>query len=79
MRTLEEHLDCDVFLRGNVLTLDGAEGDVALGETVVREFGDLVRQGHESRRGRSRRSPARSSGTSSPSRSSRTWSGATAR
>jgi phosphate starvation-inducible PhoH-like protein len=47
MRTLEEHLDCDVFLRGNVLTLDGAEGDVAMGETVVRELTDLVRQGHE--------------------------------
>src|SRR3954463_8381803 len=47
MRTLEDHLDCDVFLRGNVLTLDGAEGDVALGESVVREFGDLVRQGHD--------------------------------
>ena len=25
MRTLEGHLDADVFLRGNVLTLDGAE------------------------------------------------------
>jgi phosphate starvation-inducible PhoH-like protein len=47
MRTLEDHLECDVFLRGNVLTLDGAEGDVSLGETVVREFGDLVRQGHD--------------------------------
>ncbi|HEY1357413.1 MAG TPA: PhoH family protein [Thermoleophilaceae bacterium] len=47
MRTLEDNLDCDVFLRGNVLTLDGSEGDVALGETVVREFGDLVRQGHD--------------------------------
>ena len=22
LRTLEEHLDCDVFLRGNVVTLD---------------------------------------------------------
>ena len=47
MKTLEGHLDCDVFLRGNVLTLDGAEGDVAMGETVVRELSDLVRQGHE--------------------------------
>jgi phosphate starvation-inducible protein PhoH and related proteins len=47
MRTLEEHLDCDVFLRGNVLTLDGAEEEVGLGETVVREFSDLVRQGHD--------------------------------
>jgi phosphate starvation-inducible protein PhoH and related proteins len=47
MRTLEDHLDCDVFLRGNVLTLDGAEREVSLGETVVREFSDLVRQGHD--------------------------------
>ena len=47
MRTLEEHLDCDVFLRGNVLTLDGRDGDVAVGETVVRELSDLVRQGHD--------------------------------
>jgi phosphate starvation-inducible protein PhoH and related proteins len=47
MRTLEDHLECDVFLRGNVLTLDGSEEDVALGQTVVREFGDLVRQGHD--------------------------------
>ncbi len=47
MRTLEEHLDCDVFLRGNLLTLDGAPEDVAMGRTVVRELTDLVRQGHE--------------------------------
>ena len=47
MRTLEDHLDCDVFLRGNVLTLEGGEGDVELGQSVVREFSDLVRQGHE--------------------------------
>src|ERR671933_406031 len=47
MKTLEGHLDCDVFLRGNVLTLDGADGEVAMGETVVRELSDLVRQGHE--------------------------------
>src|ERR687893_1989207 len=47
MRTLEDHLDCDVFLRGNVLTLDGSDEDVTLGETVVREFSDLVRQGHD--------------------------------
>ena len=40
MKTLEGHLDCDVFLRGNVLTLDGAEGEVAMAETVVRELSD---------------------------------------
>src|ERR671933_141317 len=47
MKTLEGHLDCDVFLRGNVLTLDGAAGEVAMAESVVRELSDLVRQGHE--------------------------------
>ena len=47
MRTLEDHLECDVFLRGNVLTLDGAADDVAMGETVVRELSDLVGQGHD--------------------------------
>ncbi|MGI8804129.1 MAG: PhoH family protein [Thermoleophilaceae bacterium] len=47
MKTLEDHLECEVYLRGNVLTLDGGEGEVATGETVVREVSDLVRQGHE--------------------------------
>jgi phosphate starvation-inducible protein PhoH and related proteins len=47
MKTLEEHLDCEVFLRGNVLTLDGSDEDVAMGRTVVRELTDLVQQGHE--------------------------------
>jgi phosphate starvation-inducible protein PhoH and related proteins len=47
MRTLEGHLDCDMFLRGNVLTLDGNDEAVAVGRTVVRELSDLVRQGHE--------------------------------
>jgi phosphate starvation-inducible protein PhoH and related proteins len=47
MKTLEEHLDCEVFLRGNVLTLDGDEAEVEAGAEVVREISDLVRQGHE--------------------------------
>jgi len=47
MKTLEEHLDCEVFLRGNVLTLDGDDDSVAMARTVVRELSDLVRQGHE--------------------------------
>jgi phosphate starvation-inducible PhoH-like protein len=47
MKTLEEHLDCEVFLRGNVLTLDGDDDAVAMARTVVRELTDLVRQGHE--------------------------------
>src|SRR5919198_645757 len=47
MRTLEGHLDCDLFLRGNVLTLEGEKNEVRTAETVVRELSDLVRQGHE--------------------------------
>jgi phosphate starvation-inducible PhoH-like protein len=47
MRTLEGHLDAEVFLRGNVLTLEGEEADVRTAETVVRELSDLIRQGHE--------------------------------
>jgi phosphate starvation-inducible PhoH-like protein len=47
MRTLEGHLDAEVFLRGNVLTLEGGEDDVRTAETVVRELSDLIRQGHE--------------------------------
>ena len=47
MRTLEGHLDCEIFLRGNVLTLDGSHDQVEMGETVVRELSDLIRQGHD--------------------------------
>jgi len=47
LRTLEGHLDCAVYLRGNVLTLDGEEAAVAAAETVVRELSELIAQGHE--------------------------------
>jgi phosphate starvation-inducible PhoH-like protein len=47
MRSLEERLDCDVFLRGNLLTLDGDADAVAAGREVVRELSDLVGQGHD--------------------------------
>ncbi len=47
LRTLEDHLDCEVFLRGNMLTLDGDEQAVEAGEQVVREMTDLIAQGHE--------------------------------
>ena len=47
MKTLEVALDADVFLRGNVLTLDGADQEVEMGRTVVSEITDLVRQGHD--------------------------------
>ncbi len=47
LKTLEGRLDCEIFLRGNVVTLAGEEGDVGMGETVIAEVSDLVRQGHE--------------------------------
>lgn len=47
LRALDGHLSCAVFLRGNVLTLEGEEGAVEAGETVVRELSDLITQGHE--------------------------------
>jgi phosphate starvation-inducible protein PhoH and related proteins len=47
LRALEEHLDCDVFLRGNMITLDGEAEAVQSGATVVRELGELIEQGHE--------------------------------
>ncbi|MBA3436444.1 MAG: PhoH family protein [Actinomycetota bacterium] len=47
IRTLEDHLDCEVYLRGNVLTLDGSQEDIEMGETVVRELSDLIGRGHD--------------------------------
>ncbi|MGI8411601.1 MAG: PhoH family protein [Solirubrobacteraceae bacterium] len=47
LRTLEAHLDCDVHLRGNVLTLEGESEPVQAGVAVVRELSELISQGHE--------------------------------
>jgi phosphate starvation-inducible PhoH-like protein len=47
LRTLEGHLDCDVFLRGNRLTLDGDPAAVEAAAAVVQELSDLIAQGHE--------------------------------
>jgi phosphate starvation-inducible protein PhoH and related proteins len=47
LKTLEEHLEADIYLRGNVVTLDGDAEDVQLAATVVRELSELVARGHE--------------------------------
>src|SRR5215216_6631614 len=47
LRTLEEHLDCEVFLRGNIVTLDGEAEAVQAGATVIRELSALVERGHD--------------------------------
>jgi phosphate starvation-inducible PhoH-like protein len=47
LRSLQDHLGCAVFLRGNVLTLDGEPDAVAAAAQVVKELSELVAQGHE--------------------------------
>jgi phosphate starvation-inducible PhoH-like protein len=47
LRALQSHLDCKVFLRGNLLTLDGEESETDAGERVVRELSDLIERGHQ--------------------------------
>src|SRR3954451_9964862 len=47
LRTLEQHLDCEVFLRGNLVTLDGDADAVQAGATVIRELSSLVERGHD--------------------------------
>ena len=47
LRELEGRLGCDVFLRGNVLTLDGSDADVGDAATMVEELVGLVERGHE--------------------------------
>ncbi len=46
LRALEGHLDCEVYLRGNVLTLEGADRAVDDAAAVVRELAELIEQGH---------------------------------
>ena len=47
LRKLEERLDCDVFLRGNVITLDGSDDSVSEGQDLVEELVGLVERGHD--------------------------------
>jgi phosphate starvation-inducible PhoH-like protein len=47
LKTLETHLDCEVFLRGNIVTLDGDSDAVEAAGAVVRELSELIEQGHE--------------------------------
>jgi phosphate starvation-inducible protein PhoH and related proteins len=47
LRALEGHLDCDLHLRGNMLTLEGDADAVESAGAVVRELSELIGQGHE--------------------------------
>ncbi len=47
LRALEGHVGCEVFLRGNLVTLDGEAEAVEAAATVVAELAELADQGHE--------------------------------
>jgi phosphate starvation-inducible protein PhoH and related proteins len=47
LRALQDHLNCKVFLRGNLLTFDGEESETNAGERVVRELSELIARGHQ--------------------------------
>jgi phosphate starvation-inducible PhoH-like protein len=47
LKALEGHVDAQVFLRGNLLTLEGSERDVEMGREVVQELSELIAQGHQ--------------------------------
>ncbi len=47
LRELEDRLGCELYLRGNVLTLDGDDDDVSRAATMVDELVGLVERGHD--------------------------------
>jgi phosphate starvation-inducible PhoH-like protein len=47
LKTLEEHLDCRVHLRGNMLTLEGDDVNIDAAREVVDELAGLIESGHE--------------------------------
>jgi phosphate starvation-inducible PhoH-like protein len=47
LKALEEHLSAEIFLRGNVVTLEGEAEAVQAAATVVRELSSLVERGHD--------------------------------
>jgi phosphate starvation-inducible PhoH-like protein len=47
LRALEAHLRAKIYLRGNLLTLDGEESDTASAEQLVRELAELISRGHQ--------------------------------
>jgi phosphate starvation-inducible protein PhoH and related proteins len=47
LKALEGHLAAEIFLRGNVVTLEGDAEAVQAAATVVRELSSLVERGHD--------------------------------
>ncbi|MDX6678363.1 MAG: phosphate starvation-inducible protein PhoH, partial [Solirubrobacteraceae bacterium] len=47
LRALEGHVACGLYLRGNIVTLDGDDDAVQAAATVVEELVNLIEQGHK--------------------------------
>jgi len=47
LRTLEGQVGCDLFLRGNVITLDGDAEAIGAAQVIVHELVQLVEAGHD--------------------------------
>ena len=47
LRALEGHVECGLFLRGNIVTLDGEAEAVEAAAVVVGELVNLIEQGHK--------------------------------
>jgi phosphate starvation-inducible PhoH-like protein len=47
LKSLEGHLGAKLYLRGNVLTLEGDAGELSTAESVVDELVELIERGHE--------------------------------
>ena len=47
LRALEGHVECDLWLRGNIITLDGEPEAVEAAAIVVKELAELIEQGHD--------------------------------
>jgi phosphate starvation-inducible PhoH-like protein len=47
LRQLEQHVECDLYLRGNLVTLEGDAEAVANAAVMVRELAELIEGGHE--------------------------------
>jgi phosphate starvation-inducible PhoH-like protein len=47
LRALEGHVACGLYLRGNIVTLDGDDDAVEAAKAVVSELSDLIAEGHD--------------------------------
>jgi phosphate starvation-inducible PhoH-like protein len=47
LRQLESHVECELYLRGNVVTLEGEAEAVANAAVMVHELAELIEGGHE--------------------------------